>query len=77
MIKQTLIVFIFFVSLINLNAQTFVVKGKVTNNSEALPFVTIAVKGTQNGVISNDLGNYEISLGKGTHTLVFQYVGFD
>ena len=76
MIKQTLIVFIFFVSLINLNAQTFVVKGKVTNNSEALPFVTIAVKGPQNGVISNDLGNYEISLGKGTHTLVFQYVGF-
>lgn len=57
-------------------AQTFTIKGKITNKNEPLPFVTIVNKGTTTGAISNDLGNYELKLSAGTHTLVFQYVGF-
>lgn len=57
-------------------AQTFTIKGKITNKNEPLPFVTIVNKGTTIGAISNDLGNYELKLSAGTHTLVFQYVGF-
>lgn len=75
--KNTLfLIFVFFIVL-NFNSQTFIIKGKTTNNNEVLPFVTVVVKGTPYGVISNEDGNYELKLSKGTHTLVYQYVGFN
>lgn len=64
-------------SLTFLKAQSFTVKGKITNTSnEALPFATIYVKGTTIGTNSNGEGDYSIKLSAGEYELVFQYVGY-
>ena len=69
---------ILFVSTLSLHAQseTLTVKGKVTNDAgEELPGVSIAIKGTTTGTISNIDGTYTIDVGKG-QTLVFSFIGF-
>lgn len=58
-------------------SQTYLVKGKISGNGEALPFATIYVKGSSNGSNSNQEGNYELKLEKGTYTLVVQYLGYN
>ena len=57
-------------------AQTNVVRGQVTDSrtSETLPGVSIVVKGTTTGTISNLDGAYQINAGPNA-TLVFSYVG--
>lgn len=73
--KAFCFVFIFFISFSQ--AQTYSVKGKVTNTkNEALPFATIYVKGTTIGTNSNEDGNYTLKLNPGVYDLVFQYVGY-
>lgn len=53
------------------------VTGKVTDElGEALPGVTIRVKGSQVGTNSNTKGDYSIKVASGTKTLVFSSVGF-
>ncbi|MCC7050163.1 MAG: carboxypeptidase-like regulatory domain-containing protein, partial [Bacteroidia bacterium] len=74
--NRTIAIVLLFIMPLVFVAQTFTIKGKITNKNEPLPFVTIVNKGTTIGAISNDLGNYELKLSAGTHTLVFQYVGF-
>lgn len=57
------------------NAAT--VSGKVTDeNNEGLPFVSVYLKGTTQGVTSNKEGNYSIELSEGNHDLVFQFIGY-
>lgn len=52
------------------------VSGKVTGeNGEALPGVTIVVKGTTNGTVTNYDGMYSLSDIPGDATLVFSFVG--
>ncbi len=61
----------------SLQGQNIAVKGKVISGDDGygLPGVTIRVKGTQDGTVSDIDGNYSITVnGKGT--LVFSYVGF-
>ncbi len=41
-----------------------------------LPFSSIHIKGTTKGTSSNPEGQYELSLDKGLHTIVVQYLGF-
>ncbi len=57
-------------------AQAIVVRGQVTDarTNESLPGVSIVVKGTTMGTITNMEGRYEISAGSGA-TLVFSFVG--
>ncbi|WP_439584552.1 DUF5686 and carboxypeptidase regulatory-like domain-containing protein [Dyadobacter bucti] len=53
------------------------IKGRVTTkNGEPLPYAGIAVKGTSNGTMANEEGEYEFSLPSGNYEIVFQYLGF-
>jgi len=45
--------------------------------SEPLPGVTIVVKGTTTGTITDANGNFSISVPAGKNTLQFSYIGFD
>jgi hypothetical protein len=52
------------------------VKGTVKNaQGETLPFASILIKESSKGTMANEAGQYELSLDKGVHTLVFQYLG--
>lgn len=52
------------------------VKGQVTDeNSESVPGVTVMVKGTQIGTITDIDGNYTITIPVLSNTLVFSFVG--
>jgi hypothetical protein len=57
-------------------SQTFILSGKISGHGEALPFASVYLKGTTQGVNSNDEGNYALKLEKGKYTVVFQYVGY-
>ncbi|CAN5921945.1 TonB-dependent receptor [soil metagenome] len=53
------------------------VSGKVQDaKGEALPGVSIALKGTSFGTITDGQGNYALSVPEATGTLVFSYVGY-
>lgn len=57
-------------------SQNVQVKGKVTEQSgDALYGVNITIKGTGTGVISNDKGDYSISVKPGA-TLTYSYIGY-
>lgn len=52
-------------------------KGTITNSAgDPLPFANIFIKGTSKGTTSNNNGEYTFSLDKGTHQVVFQYIGY-
>ena len=56
--------------------QNMTVKGKVTEeNGDMLYGVNVTLKGTNTGVITNDKGEYSISVMSGS-TLAFSYIGF-
>ena len=70
-----------FISLYFIISSSFVfgatVSGKVTDeNSEPLPYVSIYLQGTTQGVTTNKEGVYSIDLPEGEQTLVFQYIGY-
>jgi hypothetical protein len=53
------------------------IRGKITTkNGEALPYAGIAVKGSSNGTMANEEGDYEFALQAGTYEILFQYLGF-
>jgi len=57
-------------------AQTATVKGTVSDVSGAhLPGVTVQVKGTQTGALTDVNGNYSVNAAPGA-TLVFSFIGF-
>lgn len=61
-----------------LMAQEKSVTGRVTDeNSEAIPGVTVVVKGTTVGTITDFDGNFKISVPAGKSVLQFSFVGFD
>jgi len=56
--------------------ETITVNGKVTDSGGApLPGVTVVVKGTTNGIITDVDGNYTLNKVSGDATLVFSFVG--
>lgn len=59
-------------------AQQQTITGVVTDavSSEALPGVTVSVKGTKTSVQTNSAGRYSINAGAG-RTLVFSFVGYE
>lgn len=70
-----LIAFIFLSSM-NIFGQNLKVTGVVSDNkSEPLPGVTVAVKGTTGGTITDFEGKYVLSNVPGNATLVFSFVG--
>jgi hypothetical protein len=58
--------------------EEIIVKGTVLDqeNGEGLPGVSVLVKGTSQGVITNNAGEYTIKVSKKTDVLVFSYVGY-
>ena len=77
--KQLLYLKIFVLSLLSTLsvAQSVEVKGKVTDEKgELLYGVNVVIKGTQQGTVSNDKGEYHIQVTKG-QTLTYSYIGFD
>ncbi len=54
------------------------VTGKVTSSSDGggLPGLSIAVKGTSHGTITDLDGNYSINIPDGNATLVYSFIGF-
>lgn len=58
-----------------IQAQSITVQGNVTGDGEPLPGVSVLVKGTANGTVTDFDGNYEIKA-KTNDVLVFSYIGF-
>ncbi len=59
-------------------AQQRMVSGKVTDDaSESLPGVTILIKGTTKGTVTDIDGNYKLEVSGNDQTLVFKYIGFE
>ena len=59
------------------SAQSRPVQGTVkSTEGEALPGVTVLVKGTTNGATTGPDGGYNLTLPAGDATLVFSYIGF-
>jgi TonB-dependent starch-binding outer membrane protein SusC len=61
-----------------LMAQTVQISGTVTGSEDGLPLpgVTVAVKGTTLGILTNADGKYTLSVPQTEKTLVFSYIGF-
>ncbi len=68
----------FLTAIVNLLAQEIKVTGTVTtaSNQEAMPFVTVSVKGTTNATSTDINGKYEITNVRAADTLMFSFVGF-
>ena len=57
--------------------QKKLITGSVSGtDGQALPGVTVLVKGTNLGTVTNNDGNFEIRVNEGNETLVFSFVGF-
>lgn len=60
------------------NAIAKTVTGKVTDNKgEALVGASVLEQGTSNGALTNQEGNYSITVNGNNSVLVFQYIGYD
>lgn len=61
------------------SAQTITISGKVHNSSskEAVPAVSVLVKGTNQGTFTNSDGDFSLNVEKLPVTLLFSSVGFD
>jgi len=55
-----------------------IVRGRVTEaeTGEVIPGVTVLVKGTTTGTVTDINGNYELDMPPGKSTLVFSFVGY-
>src|SRR6218665_4071566 len=76
--KYLLSILMLFMSLSVIYAQERQVKGKVTDagDGSGMPGVTVGVKGTTKGVITDGEGMYTVSVANGA-TLVFSYIGYE
>ena len=73
-----LIVLFVFISGITLLAQTIVITGTVTSSVQgegAIPGVTVTVKGTTIGAITDVNGKYSVTAPQNATTLIFSYIG--
>lgn len=45
-------------------------------NDQPLAYASVAIKGTSNGIMTDDNGLYQIKISEGNHTLVISYMGY-
>ena len=66
-------------SILNLNAQSRLVKGQVTDaKGETLPSVSVVLKGSQSGTITDLDGKYSLQVADAaTAQLVFSFIGYE
>lgn len=68
---------IFFLIIFSLKSYSQTIRGSVVDEQgNQLPFSSILVKGTTQGVTANNQGAFQINLPKGSYTLVCQHVGY-
>src|SRR6218665_2224443 len=60
-------------------AQNLTITGNVRNSSsqEAVPAVSVVVKGTSQGTFTNSNGDFSLSIAKVPVTLLFSSIGYD
>ncbi|MDR2292891.1 MAG: von Willebrand factor type A domain-containing protein [Prevotellaceae bacterium] len=77
-IKTIMFLVLTAIAIVNINAQTITVKGKVTNAADgtAISFCSVHVEGTDNQTLTDNDGNYSILVEKGK-TLVFSVIGYE
>ena len=68
---------VFFMGNLFVQAQTKNITGKVTSNedNQAIPGVSVSVKGTTLGTITNIDGEFELTIPNDSKTLVFSFIG--
>jgi TonB-dependent starch-binding outer membrane protein SusC len=73
----TFLVIIFFLHYHSLNAQNKIITGKVTNSDDGvvIPGVSVVVKGTTFGTITNTDGFYSVEVPQNSTTLIFSFLG--
>src|SRR5678815_1291478 len=72
---QRLLFLILCIPVLSASAQT--IEGMVYDNEGGvLPFASVILKGTQQGVIANTRGRFSFSLPPGNYTLVCMHVGY-
>ena len=72
-----LILMLSLLSLGSLMAQTVTVKGRVTDDQgSGLPGVSVIVKSTTAGSVTDSDGNYTVNAPNGASTLVFSFIGY-
>ena len=77
--KALLFLFLSVLFSINSFAQERTVTGRITSPEDdlGLPGVTVMVKGTTNGTVTDMNGNYSLSGVSDSDSLAFSYVGFE
>ncbi len=71
------IIFLFLFTSILVNAQSYILSGKVVNkNQEPLVGATVVVRQLKEGTLTDFEGNFKLKLSKGTHKFEISYVGF-
>ncbi len=72
-----MLAFLLFAGLSFAYAQTKTISGTVTSakDGSAIPGVTVLVKGTTNGTVTDVNGRYSLKVNKGATTLIFSFVG--
>jgi TonB-linked SusC/RagA family outer membrane protein len=77
--KQFLLTFLLVMGCMAIHAQTRTIKGKITDSTTGEPLigVTLLVKGTENGTITDVDGSYSLNVPSGATALVASYTGYD
>ncbi|RPE08342.1 carboxypeptidase-like regulatory domain-containing protein [Chitinophaga lutea] len=74
MMKYLLLTLFLFVAA---QAHASLIRGTVTNQKgDRLPFATVMIKGTTNGVTTNADGLYQLEVAAGAYTIICQYMGY-
>src|SRR5688500_19027900 len=61
----------------NASAQTFLIKGKVTDEQgNPVSFASVYLKNTSRGTSANSEGIYQVRLPAGKHELIFKAIGY-
>lgn len=74
---RTMTIFLFAATVVPWVSFAANVSGKITDeNNEPLPYVSVYIKGTTQGVTSNKEGIYSLDLSVGEYEIVFQFIGY-
>ncbi len=75
MLRKTYILALIFLIFCSFSIFAGGIKGIIKNTKgEQLSFASIIVKGSSKGTMANEEGKYELSLEKGSYTIIFQYL---
>lgn len=77
MTLKKIILFLSIVSFTTIYSQNNVISGKITSNSEVIPYANVYLKKTKLGVNSDENGFFELkNIPKGNYTLVISSIGY-